>query len=144
MEDPERGVYANDTKLGAKRAWGRYTKVLMADNPTLNSVFRKINILETQFDVDSLRHRFQNKDLIVLEGQDALEIARELEPTLADGIELVVVKNRRILEAEFGLIPDNPIFTARYMQQTQPTLSGKFAYLEYDSSSKSWKEVVDI
>lgn len=108
----------------------------------MDGVFRKINILETQFDVDSLRHRFQNKDLIVLEGQEALEIARELETTLGEDVELVVIKNRRILETEFGLIPDNPIFTGRYLQRTQPTLSGKFAYLEYDSLSKTWKEVV--
>ena len=141
VEDTERGVYANDTKLGAKRAWGRFSKTLLADKPTLDSVLRKVSIVETQFDLDTLRHRFENKDVVVLEGQDALETARELEYNVGSGVEIVVIKNRQILQKDFGVIPDNPISTSRYLKRSSQSLTGKYAYLECDSTTHTWKEV---
>lgn len=112
-----------------------------------SAYFKRVFSVKTPYDIQRLRDRWDEKDVLVIHSSkqsqgssEVTDLVRQLEKSLPEDIQIVVVDSPGLL-AEFGIIPENYLWTIRYLRRVKQQTSQDITVYRHDPTSNKWIEV---
>ena len=96
---------------------------------------------------------WHNSDILVIyanqEQHKTVDIVRQLDYTLPSDVQVVVVENPALLESQFGIVPDNYIWTVRFISKHRPAVgeldnqsqTKEAAFYKFNAADQVWRKV---
>jgi len=149
-EEPLKGQYSNDNKFGRPLVWNRVTdtsldsKVHFSIKGIERVIFKRVFNLKSLYDMESLKDRWDGMDLLVLHSNQmnsqTLDLVRQLDKSLPHNVCILYLNNPSLL-SNFGIVPENYIWTVRFLRRTRESLSNNIDIYSFKPDSGRWSLV---
>lgn len=149
-------------------ATGRISKINLSQTSTPesiakigSSIFKRVHVIKSAFDAEMkqsvpfrLPQFWRDSDTLILHAsQDdskTISVVRQLDQSLPSDVQVVVVQQASLLESQFGIVPDNYVWTVRFLSKSEPQVADdrngqkeekKPAYYKFDAEGQVWRKV---